>query len=62
MTSACEKYAKEMRNVWERYEKGVENVPKRRNLFSKCKGHQIYMEIEELKIMNESENSQAKLS
>jgi hypothetical protein len=29
MISVCEKYAKEARNVWKRYEKGEENVPKR---------------------------------
>jgi hypothetical protein len=57
ITSACEKQAKEVRNVWEKYERGVENVPKKRNLFGKCKKYQIYMEIRELKIMNESENS-----
>jgi hypothetical protein len=62
MTSVCEKQAKGVRNVWKRYEKGVENVFKKRNLSSKCKKYQIYIEIGELKIMNEFEDSQIKLS
>jgi hypothetical protein len=45
-----------------KYEKSVENVPKKRNFFSKYKRHQIYMEIGKLKIMNKFEDSQTKLN
>jgi hypothetical protein len=62
MTSAYEEQAKGVRNMWKRYEKDVKNFPKKRNLSSKCKRHQIYMEIGELKVINESEDSQTKLN
>jgi hypothetical protein len=43
--------------MWKRYDRDVENVPKKRNFSSKCKRYQIYIEIGKLKIMNKFENS-----
>jgi hypothetical protein len=45
-----------------KYEKDVKNVTKKENLSSKYKKYQIYMEIEELKIINKSEDFQIKLN
>jgi hypothetical protein len=58
MRRASERNTKRMK----KYEKGVKNVSKRRNLSNKGKKHQIYIKIGELKIINKSEDSQTKLN